>query len=273
MELAGEIWEFTRTELARLFRSGKGLVLLLLFGLVEAAGGTLFALLSKSAFGQILNAAILAMLGAGSDRAMAEHLMSIPVPILFAWGFALLVLPALVLLMGYDQVSGELATRSVRYLAFRSRRASWALGKAAAQLLALAGLTLLADLVVLIFTLISVPNVSAGSAIGWTFALWALSNVYGFAYVGLVTLISTFFRAPFLSLVAGAGALVVLFIARVLTGWIDAIHPLRFLLPGTYSDGLLSSNGSAVAISVAALLAFSVLFLAGAVTSLRLRDL
>lgn len=272
MELAGEIWEFTRTELARLFRSGKGLVLLVLFGLVEGAGGALYALLSKSAFGQLLSAGLLAFNGA-SDRAMAEHLMGIPVPILWAWTSMVVVLPTLILLMGYDQVSGELATRSVRYLAFRSRRESWALGKAAAQLLALAGLTLIVDVVVLGFSLVSVPNIEAGPALFWTLALWALTLVYGFAYVALVTMVSSLFRSPFLSLAAGAALLLVLFIARLLTSWIDAIHPLRFLLPGTYSDGLLSPNASAVLLSAAALLGFAAVFLAGAITSLRVRDL
>lgn len=273
MELGREILEFTRTDLARLLRSGKGLVLLMLYGLVEAAGGVIFAMLSKTPFGQLLSGGLVASLAAGDDQALGARLASIPPPLLFAYWFTLFVMPMLVLLMGFDQISGELATRSVRYLAFRSRRVSWALGKALAQAAALFGLSLLANVVVLIFCVVSVPDVNLSSAIGWLAVLWLLSVVYGIAYVGLITLVSTLFRTPFLSLVAGAVALVSLGIAGLMARWVDGLHPLSYLLPGNYSAGLISPQLPVVMTSVAALLAFSALFLGGAVGVLRARDL
>jgi len=273
MELGREIIEFTRTDLARLFRSGKGLVLLLLYGLVEGAGGVLFAVLSKSGLGQLMNSGLLAAVASGGDQAMAERLQQIPVPVLFAYWFTLFVMPLLVLLMGFDQISGELSTRSVRYLAFRSRRSSWALGKALAQLIALFGLSLVANVVVLGVSLVSVPNIAIGPAVFWLVVLWLLSIIYGLAYVALVTLVSTLFRTPFLALVAGAVALVGLGIVGLLGRWVDALHPLVYLLPGTYSSGLISPNAATMGMSILALVCFAVVFLGGAIGVLRARDL
>lgn len=273
MELGREILEFTRTDLARLFRSGKGLVLLMLYGLVEAAGGVLFAVISKTPFGQLIAGGLVAALAAGDDKALAERLASIPSPLLFAYWFTLFVMPMLVLLMGFDQISGELSTRSVRYLAFRSRRVAWALGKALAQAVALFGLSLAANLVVLVFCFVSVPEVSASAAVAWLAILWLLSVVYGIAYVGLVTLVSALFRTPFLALVAGAVALVVLGIAGLMARWVEVLHPLAYLLPGSYSAGLISPDVAVALTSVAALLGFAALFLGAAVGVLRARDL
>jgi hypothetical protein len=273
MELGREILEFTRTDLARLLRSGKGLVLLVLYGLVEGAGGVLFAVISKTPIGQLVSGGLIATLAAGDDKLLGERLSGIPAPLLFAYWFTLLVMPMLVLLMGFDQISGELSTRSVRYLAFRSRRVSWALGKALAQVVALFGLSLAANVVVLVFCFISLPEVDATTAVSWLVILWLLSVVYGIAYVGLITLVSTLFRTPFLSLVAGAVALVVLGIAGLMTRWVDALHPLSYALPGSYSSGLISPNAVVAATSVAALLGFSAVFLTGACGVLRARDL
>src|SRR2546421_727711 len=105
MELGREIWEFTRTDLGRLLRSGKALVLLMLYGLVQAAGGVLFAFISKTPLGQLLGSGILGMIASGGDQVLAERLQKIPVPILFSYWFTLLVMPLLVLLMGFDQIS------------------------------------------------------------------------------------------------------------------------------------------------------------------------
>jgi ABC-type transport system involved in multi-copper enzyme maturation permease subunit len=273
MELSREIWEFTRTDLARLFRSGKGLVLLVLYGLIEAAGGVIFALVSKSAAGQLMSTGLLAVVASGGDHAMQEHLQQIPVPILFAYWFTLFVMPPLVLLMGFDQISGELSTRSVRYLASRSRRVSWALGKALAQVIALFGLSLAANAVVLIFSLATVPGIAFAPALGWLLALWLLSLIYGAAYVGLVTLISSLFRTPFLALAAGAVALVVLGTAGLMARWIEQIHFVSYALPGSYASGLISPDVAVAAGSAAALLGFAAVFLGGAVGVLKARDL
>ena len=273
MELGREIWEFTRTDLARLFRSGKALVLLVLYGLIEAAGGVIFALVSKSAAGQLMSSGLLAIVASGGDKALQMRLQSIPVPILFAYWFTLFVMPPLVLLMGFDQIAGELSTRSVRYLAFRSRRVSWALGKALAQVIALFGLSLAANLVVLIFSLATVPNIAFMPAVGWLLALWLLSLIYGAAYVGLVTLVSSLFRTPFLALAAGAVVLVAFGMAGLLARWIESIHLLSYALPGSYAQGLISPDISVAVGSAAALLGFAAVFLGGAVGVLRARDL
>ena len=273
MALLAEIWEFTRVDLARLLRSGKGLVLLLLYGLVETAGGVVFAMLARSEAGQVLNSGVLQSFAAGADSDLAARLHQIPVPILFAYWFTLLVMPVLVLLMGFDQISGELSTRSVRYLAFRSRRVSFTLGKALAQVLALFGLSLCANVVVLLFTLFGGTVIPLGTAVFWLVVLWLLSVVYGLAYVALVAFVSSLSRVPFLSLVAGAVALVAMGITELLGRWYDAFHVVAYALPGTYSSGLVSPHPSTALGAIGALLAFTAVLLSAAVAVVRTRDL
>jgi ABC-type transport system involved in multi-copper enzyme maturation permease subunit len=274
MELWREILEFARIELRRTLTSTKGLALLLLYGLAQSAGGLLFAAMQHSPAGQMIWALLLKAMSPGSGtEADFKFLQQIPPTSLFAYWFTLFVVPVLVLLMGFDQLSGELASRSVRYVAFRSRRISWALGKAMAQAGSLFALSLLSSIVVLIFGAIFNTEFSLIAAIEWTLLLWLLSSAYGLCYVGLTSFVSACFRNPFLSLVAGVSALFGMWIVGVLGRVFDSLHPLRYLLPGSYTDSLLSPEPSKTFLTLGVFVLFAAAFLAASVGVLRARDL
>ena len=115
---------------------------------------------------------------------------------------SLFFLPVYAALMGFDQVSGEVGPRSIRYLTVRARRTSVLLGKFLAQATLLLGL-------VLGSTCASASTRASprrGSA--WPrsrcslFKFWMASTVFTLAYLALTTLCSSLFRTPPVSLVS-----------------------------------------------------------------------
>ena len=58
------------------------------------------------------------------DPAMMEALSRVPVLVLVVFKMTLFFLPAYIVLMGFDQVSGEVGPRSIRYVTVRARRSS-----------------------------------------------------------------------------------------------------------------------------------------------------
>src|SRR6185369_9811153 len=107
----------TRTELLRILRNARVLVLLLLFGTCTALIGLVVGLLTRSLDTQGPEAAAAASAG------------------ILGFLATLIFLPLFIALLGYDQLSGEVSTGSVRYLAVRSRRGSILIGKFLAQAL------------------------------------------------------------------------------------------------------------------------------------------
>jgi ABC-2 type transport system permease protein len=273
-----EVLEFTRMELRRAVTSSKGLVLILLYALTQTLGGILFAALQQSPLGQIgwqMMIKLLASMQASdplSEKVASEYLSGIPPSILFAYYFSLLTVPALVLLMGFDQVSGELAHRSVRYVAFRARRTAWVVGKALGQAVLLAALSLASNLVVLAFAAFLTKTFAFADDVTWVLHLWALTAAYGLAYVSLVTLVSSAFREPFLALGVGASALFGLWVLGLLSHT-DELHNVRYVLPGFYANTLLNAELATSLGSVAVLLGFGLFFLVGSVLLIRTRDL
>jgi hypothetical protein len=278
MGLLREVFEFTRMELRRALTSSKGLVLILLYALTQTLGGILFSALQQSQWAQVGWAFIVQVIASMQSeepavkQAAAQFLMQIPPSILFAYYFSLFTVPALVLLMGFDQVSGELATRSVRYVAFRARRISWVLGKTFGQGALLLGLSLFSNLVVLAFAAALSPTFAPVAAVEWTLHLWFLTGAYGLAYVALITAVSSSFREPFLALGVGASTLFGLWVMGLLAHT-DRLQPVRYILPATYAGTLLSPDLVTSLGSVAILLTFAAVFTTGSVLVIRARDL
>jgi ABC-2 type transport system permease protein len=78
----------------------------------------------------------------GGDQAMMEALAQCPCRPGGLQGHPLF-LPVYIALMGFDQVSGEVGPRSIRYLTVRARRSSLLLGKFLSQATVLLGLVLI----------------------------------------------------------------------------------------------------------------------------------
>jgi len=271
MNPLAEIYLVAMRELRRNLRSAKGLVASLLFLL----GGTVAILLYYSFKSKVIDPAINSMSAAQihqakhelfiqlySDLPTALHLENAPEVGLFVYNATLFFLPVLAMLIGYDQLAGELQHRSIRYTAIRARRPSLVVGTVLGSWLTVTLLSLFLHL------LAGVLAASRGAApgrapIAYALQFWLAGVVYVSGYSALTSFVSGLFRTPILALMASFGSALVLWVARMIgqtrrftdvLGWVQygspgyweswmlAPEPQRFVL------GALASLGIAAAL-------------------------
>jgi ABC-type transport system involved in multi-copper enzyme maturation permease subunit len=188
----------------------------------------------------------------------------------------LFFLPIYVTLMGFDQISGEVGSRSIRYVTLRARLSSILLGKFLMQTTLLVGLVLVIDAGIFLYARYTFPNFTLGAMALNLVKVWLATLVFSLAYVALTTLCSSLFRASGLSLVFNF-ALVFAFLLMELAGRYyegkSFLGFLRFLTPSYYSTGLFSREPREFVQSSLIYLSFTLLFLGGAYGVLRSRDL
>ncbi|NTX07983.1 ABC transporter permease [Myxococcus sp. CA040A] len=211
-----------------------------------------------------------------NDTSMMEALAQVPIEVLLVFKVTLFFLPAYVALMGFDQISGEVAPRSMRYLTVRARRSSVLLGKFLTQAALLVGLVLVIDLAIFIYARIANPDFGSAALIINLLKFWFAAIVFSLAYVALTTLCSSLFRTPGVSLVFNFILLFVFWLMDTVgraSGETGALRFLRYLSPSNYAGDLLHPKFTEFGISGAAYAGFATLFLLGAYGALRARDL
>jgi ABC-2 type transport system permease protein len=290
------IW---RAETGRALRSGRAAGLLALYGLFSAlvllavgwAVRTAREQLARQT-GDALTAAQLSeqmqqgFLGVlvGSDPAVLEALAQVPVVMVVLFKLTLLFLPLYVALMGFDQVSGELGPRSIRYLTVRTRRSSVLGGKFLAQATLLLGLVLAVDTATFAYALVTTPDFPASVAVVTLLRMWLATTVFSLAYIALTSLCSTLFGTPGVSLVGNVALLFLFWLLNLIgTGAAltaeargEAFSPLgllRLVSPSHYANGLLHPEPGPFFLSVLAYLGFTAAFLLLAHLVLKARDL
>ncbi len=213
---------------------------------------------------------------AQNDTAMAEALAQVPLVVLVVFKLTLFFLPAYVALMGFDQISGEVGPRSIRYLTVRARRSSLLLGKFLTQASLLLGLVLIIDLAIFIYAKATNPDFTLGAMGLGLLKYWLAAIVFSLAYLALTTFCSAIFRGPAVSLVFNFILLLTFWLMDTVGRYFEGQNPLeyvRFLTPSYYSANLLHPDVAKFGISGLAYVAFAALFLGGAYAVLRARDL
>jgi ABC-type transport system involved in multi-copper enzyme maturation permease subunit len=212
---------------------------------------------------------------ADNDAAMMEALGQVPLVVLIVFKVTLFFLPAYVALMGFDQISGEVGPRSIRYLTVRSRRSSLLMGKFLVQATLLVGLVLVIDLGIFIYARITNPDFTFAAMGLNLLKFWLAAIVFSLSYIALTTLCSSLFRSPAVSLVFNFIVLFTFWLMDVV-GQAAGSRPLgsiRYLSPSYYSADLLHPRLSEFGVSGLAYAGFALLFLGGAYAVLRARDL
>lgn len=286
------IWS---AELRRAVRSGRAVVLLGLYSMFSALvllvvgwlAGEIRAAVSKqletagadadatAQVGEEMRKGVLGFL-TSNDTAMMEALEQVPLEVLVVFKITLFFLPAYVALMGFDQLSGEVGPRSMRYLTVRARRSSVLLGKFLSQAALLVGLVLLIDLAVFVYARIANPDFGFGAVVLNLLKFWLAAIVFSLAYVSLTTLCSSLFRSPAVSLVFNFILLFVFWLMDTIgraSGETGSLRFLRYLSPSYYSGDLLHPKLAEFGASGAAYAGFATVFLLGAYAVLRARDL
>ncbi|SDF14634.1 MULTISPECIES: ABC transporter permease [Myxococcus] len=286
------IWS---AELRRAVRSGRTVVLLGLYSMFSA----LVLLVVGWLAGEVRSAVAKQLEGAGADAsasvqlneemrkgvlgfltsndsAMIEALAQVPLEVLIVFKITLFFLPAYIALMGFDQISGEVGPRSMRYLTVRARRSSVLLGKFLTQATLLLGLVLIIDLAIFIYARVANPDFSFPAVALNLLKFWLAAIVFSLAYVALTTLCSSLFRSPAVSLVFNFILLFVFWLMDTIgraSGDTGNLRFLRYLSPSYYAGDLLHPGLAQFGASGAAYAVFAFVFLMAAYGILRARDL
>ncbi|RYZ38608.1 MAG: ABC transporter permease [Myxococcaceae bacterium] len=282
-------------ELRRAVRSGRALVLLGLYSMFSALVLLVVGFVTRELQNQVneklmeagadteatsraadqMQQGVLGFL-TSNDTAMMEALSQVPIVVLIVFKITLFFLPAYIALMGFDQVSGEVGPRSIRYLTVRARRSSVLLGKFLSQATLLLGLVLVIDLAIFVYARILNPDFAIGVLAANLLKFWGATIVFSLAYVALTTLCSSLFRSPAVSLVFNFILLFVFWlmdsVGRAVADT-SLVRFVRYLSPSYYSGNLLHPKLAEFAGSGAAYAAFAAIFLVGAYGVLRARDL
>ncbi len=269
-------------EIRRNLRSTKGIAMFVLFFLGGAVPSVIQVLLQRSADGRrfaelpadLKREAFQVVLEKLTyDTPTATHLSYCP-PTLFLilYKGTLLFVPLLILLVGFEQIAGDIQHRGIRYLAGRARRSAIVAGKALGTWAVIAVMILVLHLTVWISMLIFGTD-TVGAIAAWGPRLWLFSTVYAAAWVGVTALVSSFFRTPIVSLFVGGALFFGLWITHKIFAFIDATQGVTWIYPFAYVDLLESAEPLRVIGGVAALLAWGALMVVGASVVMNRRDI
>ena len=252
------IWS---AETLRAIRSVRTLVLLGLY--------TLFSLITLLVIGAVTS-------GVRGSGMTLPDVGEMPAVVVGVFKVNLFFLPVYVALMGFDQISGEVGSHSIRYITLRARLSSLLVGKFLVQTSLLVSLVLVIDVGIFAYARYSDPTFTLGAMALSLVKVWVATLVFSLAYIALTTLCSSLFRVPGLSLVFNF-AVVFTFLLMELAGWYykdkSVLENVRYLSPSYYSSNLLSPVLSEFGQSGLAYAGFTLLFLGGAYAVLRARDL
>jgi ABC-type transport system involved in multi-copper enzyme maturation permease subunit len=266
-------------ELRRNLRSTKGIAMFVLFflgGAVPSVVQVLFLrLVDKTTMKELPQEMQRKMFEEGLtqlyDAATAAHLATCP-PVLFGlFRGTLLFLPLLILLIGFDQIAGEIQHRSIRYLVGRARREAIVAGKGLGVWAVSAVMVLVLHATVWIVMLVQ-GSTPASAVLAWGPRLWLFSVGAGAAYVGLTALVSSFFRTPIVALFAGVAVFFVLWLANTILGLFEATEGATWAFPATYEKLLVAHEPLRALGGLAALICWGVVMAAVASAIVKRRD-
>jgi hypothetical protein len=289
MSIAAEIAVTCAREVRRNLRSAKGLIATLLFTM--GGGVAVLAMLRfktvldeagvaqappevrEQARAQAWRAALMRMYD--DDTRVVDYLMPSPSILVALYTATLMFLPALVILIGYDQLAGDLQYRTLRYTAVRAHRSSLVIGKVLAIWLVVCAISLLVNALAWGGLLVG-GDASAAIVLRFGLHFWVMTAVFAAAYAGLVSLVSSWFKTPTLALMTTAAISFALFLVRqVLTHWPDLprwLASVRYAIPGTWEQHLLSPRLQDFGLGMLVCLGFGALCTAGACVTLARRD-
>ncbi len=310
MEDIGEIKEIWRGEVGRALKSGRVVALLMLFLLFTGLALTVIGFFNyklntqqeEALKGQNVDKAAIAKADAESrkrfigfaftdDEELSDFLSEMPMVLLVVFKLATVFLPIFVGLMGFDQISGEIGPRSIRFLVLRVKRSSIVVGKFLSQATLLAGLMAISTLVMVLVAKFLNADFGWGDATKILFKLLVAGLVSVIAYEALTTLCSAITRQTGVSLLLNVGSVMVIWFLSIISsvyrapgeapafGSFESLKSesyaayLKYASVWTYNQDLL--HPSAVRFLSAAMVhvGFGLLFLGLAHLSLRRRDI
>lgn len=246
----GETKAVWRGETLRAMRSGRVVVLLLLFLMFVGLALTVVGFFNKQINAKVEEQAKSAGVDLTDERAkdqlnegkkqflsvfitddeeMLDSLLTLPLVLLVVFKLTLRFVPLFVALMGFDQLAGEIGPKSIRFLVVRLKRNNLILGKFASQVTIFTALLFVCTLLmVLVAKVLNADTFTAKEIAIWTARLLVSSFVLALAYLALTTFCSALVRSGAVSLVLNI---------MILFGiWFVALVGEWYRLPGEVAE-------------------------------------
>lgn len=248
MSPLSEVRFVAQRELRKSFRSAKGIVLLVL----SLLGGTAVTMLlawvqqlKREKLADVSPEAIeaareRAMTEAFGDAATGKALSHTPEVLLVVFFITIWLTPLLISLLGFDNVSGEMQHKSVRYWTLRTRRSSYMIGKWLGLWTTVSAITLTMHAVIWMVCIFR-GEAPAATAIGWGVRLWVITLPMSAVWCAISTLVSSIFKTPILALLATFAAFFVLWVIY-LFGLRFNVDALTYVYPNTFDGFLINSR-------------------------------
>lgn len=201
----------------------------------------------------------------GKKDPLVEYLVVERPPILSAYLLILYTfIPFITCLGAFNQLSGDIGTKGLRYLLLRTERINVIVARFLGTLLFSAAVTLFVILIVVVYVAISFDTDSFGAVLAWGLRGWVGAMLLALPYMCMCTLLSAMLDAPigtlFLCLLATAFPIIVIKVAKSAAGsaidlkWLDRITPWGWMYD------LLHPEFTKVAAASAVMLAYSLVF-------------
>lgn len=188
-------------------------------------------------------------------------------------GFVLM-LPFVVCLGSFNQVSGDMGSRGLRFVLLRTRRSSLLLGRFLGTAVFVAGVQLITVAIVIGYVATRMDVYENGALIAWGLQGVLCLTLLTLPYVALATLISTYTMGPFVALILNQVTVGGVWLgAVILRGQWDYFHYLKWLLPLGIQTDLFALEAGKVAAAAAACVGYTVVFLFLARRKFEIRDL
>jgi ABC-type transport system involved in multi-copper enzyme maturation permease subunit len=208
-----------------------------------------------------------------------KYLSTLPNVLYFLFQLTIYALPVLCLLIGFDLIAGEIQHRSIRYVAGRAERHNLVIGKFFGVWGVIAVMVFVLHSVLWMAMLIQGVG-EAGQIFSWGGRVYLFSVLFACPYIGIICLVSSFFRTPVVSLFGGAAVLfgifsvyVLLIIMKAFESTKDAASNLQWGFPQKYEYLLLSPDPKHWVGGVALLLLWGAVCVGGACEVIRRRDI
>lgn len=218
-------------------------------------------------------------LGSGERRdAQVKYLLDERPALLSAMFLILLALePFMVAFGGFNQLSGDIANRGLRYLLLRTGRVNIVVARLVGTFLFSALTSLFTIAVVIAYLGMRYDLYSWGNLAGWGLYGWAALNLFSLPYLSLCTWISTAIGSPFAAL---AIAQIAVGIPIVLVKWAQLLIGARFdlawldrITPWGWKFDLFHPDVAVVGLGTAVMLGFFAAFLSLGIRNFLRRDL
>jgi hypothetical protein len=170
-------------------------------------------------------------------------------------------LPFLTFLAGFNQTSGDIGSKGLRYQLLRTERANIFLGRFLATYVFVVGVITLIAATVGAYTIAKVPFYGSGEVLLWLLRGWLACVLFALPWVALCAWLSATQDIPFLTLViCEIGLLVWVILVHVLQKNFEAFGYAAYATPWGWRMWLLDPSVGKVLAGFAAMLGFTGVF-------------